>query len=197
MDFIDIYLSIWWTLDKKLFFLSAGIFLLGIFSAPWVIQRKLRFLTGYPMWVYRRLSEYLDHEHGFLSLFLLIFSLNAFSLFINLLSGWSGILPFLFAFWTGLNVAIVACHIGGDSGVLAIFVNPVAWIELPVTWLVLSTAMQLGIEIVKTGFSNEALAIFGTAFNNYVFVVIPLLSFAAFLEVTLIAIVRTKSNLLQ
>jgi uncharacterized membrane protein SpoIIM required for sporulation len=190
MNFAAIYFRIWKLIDWNLFIYSALIFLTGIISAPWVIKFKLNFLIKYPTWVYQILLKYIKYENGFLALFVLIFSLNTISLFLDLVVGWGIFLPFLFAYLTGLNIAIISYNLGGSTGILALFFNPVALIELPAAWLALSAGMKLGISIIQNGSYIQAGTCFRQGIDLFVFFVIPLLVIAAILESTLISFVR-------
>jgi uncharacterized membrane protein SpoIIM required for sporulation len=190
MNFAAIYIKIWKLIDWNLFIYSALIFLTGVISAPWVIKFQLNFLIKYPTWMYRILLKYIKYENGFLALFVLIFSLNTISLFLDLVVGWGIFLPFLVAYLTGLNIAIIAYNLGGSTGILALFFNPVALIELPAAWLALSAGMKLGISIIQTGSYAQADTYFRQGLDLFVFFVIPLLAIAAILESTLISFVR-------
>lgn len=184
------YIKIWNLIDWNLFIYSALIFLIGLISAPWVIKFKLNFLIKYPTWVYQILLKYIKYERGAFSLFILIFSLNTLSLFIDLVCGWGIFLPFFFAYLTGLNIAIISYNLGGNTGILALLFNPVALLELPAAWLALSAGMKLGISIIKNGSFAHAIVHFKQGIDLFVFFVIPLLVIAAILESTLIAFVR-------
>lgn len=190
MNFATTYFKIWKLIDWNLFIFSALIFLTGIISAPWVIKFKLNFLIKYPTWVYQTLTKYIKYEKGILALFILIFSLNTISLFLDLIVGWGIVLPFLFAYLTGLNIAIISYNLGGNTGILALFFNPVALIELPAAWLALSAGMRLGISIINSGSFAQASIYFKQGMDLFVFFVIPLLIIAAILESTLISFVR-------
>ncbi|MCI0513503.1 stage II sporulation protein M [candidate division KSB1 bacterium] len=188
------YSQIWTSIDWYLVLLSAGIFLLGIVVAPWVLKNEINFLIRYPLWVFRTLSKYIDQERGILPLFILIFSLNVLSLSLDVLSGWGGVLPFLFAFLTGLNIALISFKIGGHSGILALLFNPVALLELPAAWLALSGGMQIGVNVLKFDYSELTLGVFRQVLDLFVFVVIPLLAISALLESILITLIRDESD---
>jgi len=190
MNFAVTYIKIWKLIDWTLFIYSAIIFLAGIVTAPWVIKLNLKFLIKYPTWVYQTLLKYIQYERGAFALFILIFSLNTLSLFLDLVVGWGIFLPFAFAYLTGLNIAIISYNLGGSTGILALFFNPVALIELPAAWLALSAGMKLGISIIKNGSFAQASVFFKQGIDLFVFFVIPLLLIAAILESTLISFVR-------
>lgn len=194
MDLILVYSRIWASIDWYLVMLSASTFFIGILVAPWVLKRKISYLIRYPLWVFRTLSKYLEQERGILPLFILIFSLNVLSLSIDVVSGWGVFLPFVFAFLTGLNIALISFKIGGHSGILALLFNPVALLELPAAWLALSGGMQIGLNILKFDYSDLTLGVFRQALDLFVFVVIPLLGISALLEATLITLIRDESD---
>ncbi len=190
MNFALTYIKIWNLIDWTLFIYSAIIFLAGIVTAPWVIKLNVKFLIKYPTWVYQTLLKYIQYERGAFALFILIFSLNTLSLFLDLVVGWGIFLPFVFAYLTGLNIAIISYNLGGSTGILAIFFNPVALIELPAAWLALSAGMKLGISIINNGSLAPASVFFKQGIDLFVFFVIPLLLIAAILESTLISFAR-------
>lgn len=166
----------------------------GVFLAPLVLKNNIKLLTKYPLWIFKTIARYIENEYGILPLFILIFSLNVFSLAIDLVTGFGIILPVILAFLTGLNIAIISYKIGGHTGIIAIFFNPVALIEIPAAWLALSLGMDLGINILLNGYSSIAAEVFSNSIDVFVFFIIPLLAIAAVLEATLITFIRRNSD---
>jgi len=194
MDLIAIYKRVWALISWDYFVLAGVTFLLGVTSAPLVVKRNIRLLIKFPYWIFQTIQRYIRHEHNIRSLFILIFALNTFSLSIDFLAGWGILLPLVFCFLTGLNVSIISFKLGGHTGILALFLNPVALIELPAAWFAISIGMKLGVTIYQSGYSQQALNIFYQGIDIFVFLVIPLLALAAFLEAVLIQLIQNNSN---
>ncbi|NOX37114.1 MAG: stage II sporulation protein M [Calditrichaeota bacterium] len=125
------------------FFLSAVLFLGGIYVAPNVVEKNIGFLLKYPRWMRRVMERYFTRKYPFLVLFTIIFLLNNLSLFTSFLSGFILIGPPIAAFLTGLNVAIVSYDMMGWRGIWQILVNPVAWLEFPAAWISFAMGFRL------------------------------------------------------
>lgn len=194
MNLLAIYARLWSLIRLDLFLLAGALFLIGVFTAPIVFKKNISFLTKYPLWIFQTISQYIKNEYGIFPLFILIFSLNVLSLFLDLVAGWAIFLPVLLAFLTGLNISIISYKIGGQTGIIAIFFNPVALLEIPAAWLALSVSIDLGLTVLYNGFSSTATEVFSHAIDVFVFFVIPLLAIAAFLEATLITFIRRNSD---
>jgi hypothetical protein len=194
MNLLAIYTRLWSFIRFDLFLFSGALFMLGVFVAPWVYKKNITLLTKYPLWIFKTVSQYIEHEYGILPLFILIFSLNVLSLLIDVVAGWGIILPVILAFLTGLNIAIISYKLGGHTGIIAIFFNPVALLEIPTAWLALSLGANLGVTILFNGYSSIATKVFSNSIDVFVFFIIPLLAIAAFLEATLITFIRRNSD---
>jgi len=194
MNLLATYTRLWSFIRLDLFLLAGALFLTGVFLAPLVLKNNIKLLTKYPLWIFKTIARYIENEYGILPLFILIFSLNVFSLAIDLVTGFGIILPVILAFLTGLNIAIISYKIGGHTGIIAIFFNPVALIEIPAAWLALSLGMDLGINILLNGYSSIAAEVFSNSIDVFVFFIIPLLAIAAVLEATLITFIRRNSD---
>ncbi len=68
-------------LNPIYFLLSVAIFLSGIYLGPEVVNRNIRWLLAYPLWMKRLMENYFQRSRGFLIIFITIFVLNNFSLF--------------------------------------------------------------------------------------------------------------------
>ena len=194
MDILLIYLKLWSWIPWSNFVIAAVLFILGIVVAPQVLNRDIQFLIKFPAYVFKTLIRYIEQESKTFSLFILIFSFNTFSLFLDFLSGWGFQLPFIFAFLTGLNIAIIAFKLGGYSGILALIMNPVALLELPAAWLSLAWGIKLGQAVRLYGYSEKTFIVFQQGVDTFVFLVIPLLAIAAILEAVLIQYIRNKTD---
>ena len=192
---IDIFLTygnMWRLIDGTLFLLAAVLFFLGVFFAPIVVKKEIRLLLWYPLRIWRLIKRHIDLDAPFLRLWALIFSFNSLSLFCNLVSGLSIILPPLFAFLLGAHIAIISLKEVGRLGVVPLILNPVSLFELPAAWISLSLGMSLGRELYLNRYAN-VLYIFGQELMGYLLLVLPLLAIAGFIEVSLIKALGKKS----
>ncbi len=171
------------------FFLSATIFLIGIYLAPTIVERNVSFLLWYPRKMRSLMEKIISTRLPIVLIFLLIFTLNNLSLFLSLLSGFLIIGPLLSAFLTGLNVAIVSYEMLGWQGIWQILVNPVAWLEFPAAWL----SFAMGFKIALTIFTQNweaGVATFHQLLPFYIKIVVLLLFIAGILESALIRIME-------
>ena len=185
MDIFLIYGNIWRLIDEVLFLLAAVLFFSGIFFAPIVVKKEMRLLLRYPLWIWGLIKRHIDLGAPFFKLWALIFSLNSFSLFCNLASGFFIILPPLFAFLLGIHIAIISLKELGKLRLSLLILNPVSLFELPAAWISLSLGMDLGKELYLSKYTN-VLHLFGQELMAYLFLVLPLLAIAGIIEVSLI-----------
>jgi hypothetical protein len=167
-------------------FIAALLFFMGIYLAPIIVERKINWLLIYPRWVTKIIEKYFSPRWGLIPLFGIILLLNNLSLFSGFISGFSIILPFLFAFLTGLNVAIVGYDILGWQGIWHLLVNPVAWLEFPAAWISFGMGVKISAEIVNTKSLLRAYQLFEELVPLYFKYVFVLLVIAAILESGLI-----------
>jgi hypothetical protein len=182
-------------LNYTYFFVSAVLFLLGIYFGPYVVDNNYNWLLVYPRWALRTMEKYFDQKRSFLLTFLVIFILNNLSIFVSVISGFLIVLPPLAAFLTGLNVSIVSYEMLGWKGIWHILVNPVAWLEFPAAWI----GFSFGFSLAATQLTNLNFQItynkFEVLLPLYLKYVVSILFIAAFLETTLIMFVeRYKDN---
>lgn len=187
MAVLSIYRDILQRVDWNLFGLAIVLFTMGIVVGPKVVKRNLRFLIAYPLWIYKKLEKILERKPAFIRLFIIIFFFNSASLFISFVSGFTGLLPFLFAFLTGLNVAIITFKVSGKMGLAGIFLNPVALFELPAVWISLALGMNLGLEVLHPMLGIAPSQLFVELLDVYIFLVLPLLFISGFLEAAMIS----------
>lgn len=170
------------------FFISAVLFLAGIYSGPVVVEKNIRWLMTYPLYMKLLMEKYFKTKRAFIFLFLIIFSLNNLSLFTSFLSGFLIILPPIVAFITGLNVAIISFELMGWQGIWQILVNPVAWLEFPAAWLSFAMGFRLSETMVTKGSFQMTIDKFSSLLPIYFKYVFALLLLAALLETALIVI---------
>lgn len=192
MDIFLIYGDIWRLIDGVLFLLAAVLFFSGVFFAPIVVKKEVRLLLWYPLWIWGLIKRHIDVGAPFFRLWALIFSLNSFSLFCNLISGFSIILPSLFAFLLGIHIAIISLKEVGKLRLFFLILNPVSLFELPAAWMSLSLGMNLGKELYLSKYTN-VVHLFGRELTGYLLVVLPLLAIAGFIEVSLIKVLGRKA----
>ncbi|MBC8185837.1 stage II sporulation protein M [candidate division KSB1 bacterium] len=164
--------------------ISVFLFFVGLICSIPVVKKEIRFFLFYPLWVWKRLKLFLQTEPTFLKLFLFIFSFNSVSLFFNIVSGISVVLPCLFSFLIGLNVGIIGYHEGGWKALFGMFVAPHVIFELPAAWISTTLGMQIGREILLG--STPVAPIVQQCLLVYVQLIFPLLFIAGLIEAALI-----------
>ncbi len=180
--------------DYTYFFLSAVLFLAGIYLAPNVVEKNIRFLLRYPRWMRRLMEKYFTRKYPFLVLFLIIFSLNNVSLFVSFLSGFILIGPPVAAFLTGLNVAVISYDMLGWRGIWQVLVNPVAWLEFPAAWISFALGFRLSEAFWSSHDWSRVQEQFWILLPLYVKYVMVLLFIAALLESALIVLAERMKD---
>ncbi|NOZ62652.1 MAG: hypothetical protein GXO74_13355 [Calditrichaeota bacterium] len=179
--------------DKRLFLLAVSLFFIGFFLASPVVKFSIKFLMAYPLWMWGKLEQFLRKKPSFFTLAIFIFLFNSISSFLNILSGFGVVLPFIFTFWLGLNVGIIARkEAGGMAIAVTLFLSPHAFFELPAVWLSATAGMQLALAAAKT--KEAAIAQYHYSLDLYFFVILILLLLAAFIEAGMIYLVTKKSK---
>ena len=174
------------SVDYPFFFLSAILFIAGIYAAPLVVEKNISILLKYPRWMRGVIEKFVKKKLSFLLLFLVIFFFNNLSLFGSFASGFLIILPPLAAFFTGLNVAIISFDMMGWKGIWQMLVNPVAWLEFPAAWISFALGFQLARFQLKVFSFPKAAELFGHLVPVYMKYVFSLLLIAGILETALI-----------
>jgi len=182
----EFYASVIGSLRGELILLSAFLFFLGLLSAPFVVEREIKPLLCYPRWMWHRIQHWIKPDDHFLKLTLIICFLNATSLLANILSGLFIFLPFVFGFLVGLHVGVIVIEETGKRSLIGILLNPVAFLELPATWISLSIGMELGLFLLNRLSLAEALPLFRRGLLVYGALILPLLLVGALTEVSLI-----------
>jgi len=180
------YAGIFRSLRGDLILFSALLFFAGLFSASAVLEREVRPLLWYPLWIWHRIQHWLQPRDPFIKMMMIITFLNATSLLANILSGLFVVLPFIFAFLVGLHVGVIVIAETGKQCVPGMLLNPVAFIELPATWISLSIGMELGLSLLHDFSFVGLFPLFGQGLLVYGTFLLPLLLVAAFTEVLLI-----------
>ena len=190
---IDKFLAVFHILSLQIILLAALLFFIGYVLAPTVHYKKIKWLTAYPFFIIHLMDKYFKKEWPALVIFIVILSLNSFSLFLNLLSGWVIIFPFILIVYTGLNVGVVMYHTLEGKFYYASLLNPVAMLELPAVWISIAMAIQFSLNRIS------GLEIFANiSFNQYLayffYTIIPLLILSAVIETILIMIARKHES---
>ncbi len=190
---IDKFLAVFHILNFQVVLLAALLFFIGYVLAPTAHYKKIKWLTAYPFFIIHIMDKYFKKEWPALVIFIVILSLNGFSLFLNLLSGWVIILPFLLIIYTGLNIGVVMYHTLEGRFYYASLLNPVAMLELPAAWISIAMAIQFSLNRIS------GLEFFADiSFNQYIvyffYTIIPLLILSAIIETILIMVARKHES---
>jgi len=179
------FFKVFENLNLQILILSALLFFIGYAFAPTAYYKKIKWLTAYPFFIIKLMDSFLKKEHATLKIFFILFLLNSFSLFINLISAWGIILPFLLIIYMGLNVGVVIYHSLEGRFYYTGLLNPVAMLELPAAWLSIAMAIQFSLTHFFKIRTVEAIA-FSVYLNYFLYTVIPLLLAAGIIETLLI-----------
>lgn len=169
-------------------FAAAVLFLSGIYYAPFIVDRNIRWLLIYPRWIARLMEKYFTVRWGFIPTFFIILILNNISLFTGFVSGFLLIVPFIIAFLTGFHVAVVGYDLMGWKGIWHILVNPIAWLEFPAAWISFSLGFRLAYVMYSFRQFDTAYQYFRLLLPLYFKYVFTLLLIAALLESLLIVL---------
>ncbi len=176
------------------FFISAIIFLGGIYAGPLIVEKEWNLLLKYPRWIFHLIQRYLNVRFRFFYLFLLIIILNNISLFGSFASGFLVIVPPVAAFLTGFNVAVITFDIAGWKGIWHMLFNPVAWLEFPAAWLSFSMGFQLAEVQLYHWNWLMTYQLFLTLSELYLKYAFTLLVIAALVETAMIIIAQKYEN---
>jgi len=176
-------------INFKIFLFSALLFFTGYALAPTICYKEVNWLVKYPLWIIKRMDQLSKQKWKPVYLFLFLFIINLLSLFIDLISAFVPLLPFMFAIWTGINIGVVTYHTLEGKFYYAALINPVAFFELPVAFLTFAMAFQYNLS--KLGISTISMIKWqDVAFERYLFlfliVVLPVLLIAGIIETYLI-----------
>ena len=142
-------------------------------------------MTAYPFFIIKLMEAFFKKKQHPLKIFFIIFFLNTFSLFGNLISAWGIFLPFIVIIYMGLNIGVVMYHsLKGKFYYLGL-VNPVAMIELPAAWLSTTMAMQFSLQYFMKASFLPAIG-FVQYMNYFLHTIIPMLLLSGIIETILI-----------
>ena len=186
---IDAFLEVFGVLNAQVILLAILLFFIGYALAPTAYFKKIKWLTAYPFFIIHLMDKYFKKEWPPTLIFIVIFFLNTFSLFANLLSGWGIILPYIFIVYLGINIGVIMYHTLEGKLYYASLLNPVALLELPAAWLSIAMTIQFSLEhYFSIGwFEHEN---FGTYIQYFGQTIIPILILSALIETILIMMAR-------
>ncbi len=169
-------------INFRIFLFSILLFFVGYTLAPFVYYRQLKILLAYPLWIARKLDKIAAKNWHPVALFIFIFSINLFSLFVDLISGYVPTLPFVFAVWTGLNIGVITYHTLEGKFYYISLLNPVAIFELPAAFVAFSLAIEYNCHLLNCTVFNRQILSFQPYLKSFVLIVIPLLFLAGIIE---------------
>jgi hypothetical protein len=182
---IQSFIEVFKVINLQIFIISALLFFVGYAIAPTAYFKKIKWLTAYPFYIIKLMDAFFQKKHGPIKIFFILFFLNSISLFVNLLSAWGVILPFMVMIYMGINIGVVMYHtLEGKFYYLGLF-NPVALLELPAAWLSISMAIQFSLRHFL-GLNWLPELYFGDYVIYYLKTIIPLLLFAGIIETVMI-----------
>ena len=169
-------------------FIPAVLFLAGIYLGPYVVEKDIHILLAYPRWMAAFMEKYMGKSWNVILIFFIILLLNNLSLFGAMLSGFTIILPPVYAFLTGLNISIISFEMMGWKGLWHMLVNPIAWLEFPAAWLSLAFGIKISTIFFTSNFS-AAIVMWKELLPLYFKYVFSLLVIAAIIESFMIHII--------
>jgi len=188
---IENFWAVFRIIDLQTIILAALLFFIGYVLAPTVYYKKVKWLTAYPFFIIHLMDKYFKKDWPALTIFIVIFCLNSISLFINLLSGWGILLPFILIIYTGLNIGVVMYHTLEGKFYYASLLNPVAILELPAAWISVAMGIQFGLNRISSLSLYETIS-FSKYVDYFLYTVLPLLFIAAIIETVLIIVARKQ-----
>ena len=188
---IEKFWAVFSIIDLQTIILAALLFFIGYVLAPTVYYKKVKWLTAYPFFIIHLMDKYFKKNWPALTIFSVIFGLNSISLFINLLSGWGILLPFILIIYTGLNIGVVMYHTLEGKFYYASLLNPVAILELPAAWISVAMGIQFGLNRISSLSLYETIS-FSKYVDYFLYTVLPLLFIAAIIETVLIIVARKQ-----
>ena len=186
---LQYFLAIFNSINYYVFMSSVVLFFIGYVFAPTAYFKRIKWLTAYPFFIINLIDKYFNKNWHPVKIFLVLFILNTFSLYINLLSGYTIILPYIMAVYLGLNIGIIMYHTLEGRFFYISLINPVAILELPASWLSLTMAMQFSLNKILN-ISPIPDINFKQYSTYFLITIIPLLVTAGIIETILIIIAR-------
>ncbi len=190
---IKLYSDILQVLNFRIFFVSILLFFIGYGLAPTAHYKNIKWLTAYPFFIMDLMDKHFKFHWPPLKIFSVIFILNSCSLFLNLLSAWAIIAPFLFIIYLGINIGVIMYHSFQGQFYYASLLNPVAIFELPAAWISITMAIQFSLKrFFHAGFLSEIS--FPQYILYFILTALPLLFIAGIIETYLIVQARRKNG---
>ncbi len=181
-------------LNLQLILLSAILFILGLVLADSVLEKNIRWLIAYPLWIYSHLENLLEKFSSVILLFFFILFFNTLNLFIGFASGFLILAPLALAVWTGLNVGIVLRQTVQTGSMWLLFLNPVALFELPASWISFAMGIEMGMIYLQKHDYSLLISVFRERMMVFIWIVIPLLALAGLIEAAMINYVRKNMD---
>lgn len=175
-------------INFQTFLFSIILFFIGYAFAPTVYFKKIKILSVYPQWIIKKMDILIKKDWKTSSLFIFLISVNSFSLFVNLLSGFVPGLPVLFAILTGINIGYITYHTLEGRFFYAALINPVALFELPAAFISFTLAIQYNLRLINLKLFDLPETGFSGYLNLFLITVIPLLLISGIIETFLIMI---------
>jgi hypothetical protein len=193
---IQSFLEVFKVINTQILIVSILLFFVGYAIAPTAYYKKIKWLTAYPFYIIKLMDAFFKKSHNSLKIFLILFSLNTFSLFINLISAWGILLPFIFVVYMGINIGVVMYHSLEGKFYYAALINPVAILELPAAWLSITMAIQFSLQhFLNVSFLPKIG--FGQYLIYFLYTIIPLLFMAGIIETIMIVKSEKKNNSIE
>lgn len=189
---IQSFLEVFRVINIQIFIISILLFFVGYAIAPTAYYKKIKWLTAYPFFIIKLMDTFFKKKHQPLKIFFILFTLNTFSLFLNLISAWGILLPFIFVLYMGLNIGVVMYHSLEGKFYYIGLLNPVAILELPAAWLSITMAMQFSLQHFLNISFLPAIG-FLKYVDYFLYTIIPLLVLAGIIE-TILIVKNEKDN---
>ncbi|MCK4558892.1 MAG: stage II sporulation protein M [Calditrichia bacterium] len=189
---IQSFLEIFHVINTQILIISILLFFVGYAIAPTAYYKKIKWLTAYPFFIIKLMDAFFKKKHHPLKIFFILFTLNTLSLFLNLISAWGILLPFIFVLYMGLNIGVVMYHSLEGKFYYIGLLNPVAILELPAAWLSITMAMQFSLQHYLN-ISFLPTISFLKYVDYFLYTIIPLLLLAGIIE-TILIVKNEKDN---
>lgn len=189
---IQSFLAVFRVINTQIFIISILLFFVGYAIAPTAYYKKIKWLTAYPFFIIKLMDAFFKNKHHPLKIFFILFTLNTLSLFLNLISAWGILLPFIFVLYMGLNIGVVMYHSLEGKFYYIGLLNPVAILELPAAWLSITMAMQFSLQHYLN-ISFLPTISFLQYVDYFLYTIIPLLLLAGIIE-TILIVTSEKDN---
>ena len=179
------FLAVFQVINGQIFIVSILLFFVGYAIAPTAYYKKIKWLTVYPFFIIKLMDAFMQKKHHAFKFFFIIFFLNSISLFLNLVSAWGVLLPFIFILYMGVNIGVVMYHSLEGKFYYVGLLNPVAILELPAAWLSITMAIQFSLKNFMQASFLPAIS-FAKYVDYFLYTIIPLLIIAAIIETIMI-----------